>query len=140
MKRFTLVLLAAFALAAVVPAGLGVSGAAWADEPIAGSSQFAVSHGQPFCTTRAQLQALLDAQVSQAPIGLFSFPGCRYVEDNAIVVIGQDYRGGRYMHMVRARTNGGLFALFGTIEGYTFSAGVYPLPVRSEPVHLNPFY
>ena len=130
MKRLTFVLLAL----------LGSAGIANADEQIAGSSQFAVSHGQPFCTTRAQLEALLDAQISQAPIGIFSFPGCRYVEDNSIVVIGQDYRGGRYMHMVRARANAGLFGLFGAIEGYTFSAGLYPLPQRSEPAHLNPFY
>lgn len=130
MKRLTLVVLAL----------LGAVGVAKADQPIAGSSEFAVSHGQPFCTTRAQLEALLDAQISQAPIGIFSFPGCRYVEDNSIVVIGQDFRGGRYMHMVRARTSGGLLALFGSIEGYTYSAGLYPLPQRSEPAHLNPFY
>lgn len=133
MTRLTLVLLAALGAAGV---GVANVGAAKADEPIAGSSQFAVSHGQPFCTTRAELQALLDAQVSQAPIGLFSFPGCRLVSDNSIVVIGQDYRGGRYMHMVRARAN----VFLGTIEGYTFSAGVYPLPLRSMPAYLNPFY
>lgn len=127
MKRLTLLVLA------LLGGGL-LAGAAQADQPLAGASLFAVSHGQPFCQTRAQLEALLDAQIAQAPIGYI--PGCRYVEDNAIVVIGQDYRGGRYMHMVRARAN----VLFGQIEGYTFSAGLFPYPQRSEPVHLNPFY
>ena len=108
-----------------------------ADEPLAGTSLFAVSHGQPFCTSKAELQAFLDAQITQAPIGLFSFPTCRYVEDNALVAVGQDFRGGRYMHMVRARAN--LFP-FGTVDGYTFSAGLYSLPVRSTPAHLNPFF
>ena len=129
MKRLTLSLLAVLGV-------VGAAGVTKADEPIAGSSLFAVSHGQPFCTTRAELQALLDAQVAQAPIGVFSFPGCRLVSDNSIVIIDRDYRGGRYMHMVRARAN----VFLGTVEGYTFSAGVYPLPQRSEPAHLNPFY
>ena len=135
MKRLTLVLLAVLGTF-----GIASVGVAMADEPIAGANLFATSHGQPFCTTRGQLEALLDAQVAQAQIGIFSFPGCRYVEDNSLVIIGQDFRGGRYMHMVRARANGGLFALFGSVEGYTFSAGLSPLPLRSEPAHLNPFY
>jgi hypothetical protein len=127
MKRLTLAVLALL--------GGGVlASAARADQPLAGASLFAVSHGQPFCATRAELQALLDAQIAEAPIGLV--PGCRYVEDNSIVVIGEDYRGGRYMHMVRAHAN----VLFGQIEGYTFSAGLNAYPQRSEPAHLNPFW
>jgi len=129
MKR----LVAALGAAALVAWGAVPSRA---DEPLAGTSLFAVSHGQPFCTSRAELQALLNAQVTQAPIGLFAFPTCRYVEDNALVAIGQDLPGGRYMHMVRARAN--LFP-FGTVDGYTFSAGLYSLPARSTPLNLNPF-
>ena len=130
MKR-----LAAFVFGlAVLTGGLG---AARADEPLAGASQFATSHGQPFCQTRAQLQALLDAQIAQADIGLFSFPGCSLVTDNSLVIIGQDFRGGRYMHMVRARAT--VFPFIGA-EGYTFSVGLSPLPLRSTPAHLNPFY
>ena len=128
MKRLAAVVLLALACA---------PGAAQADEPIAGAGLFATSHGQPLCATRAELQALLDAQVSEAPIGFFSFPGCRYVPDNSLVAIGQDFRGGRYMHMVRARAT--LFPFIG-VEGYTFSAGLSPLPLRSAEPHLNPFY
>ncbi len=112
------------------------AGTAQADEQIAGAHLFAVSHGQPVCATRAQLQALLNAQVAEAPIGLFSFPGCRYVDDNTVVAVSQDFVGGRYMHMVHIRFN--LF-VFPT-DGYTFSAGLYPLPVRATLPHLNPFF
>lgn len=128
MKRF-------HALAAAVLLCLAAAPAR-ADEPLAGATLFSVSHGQPFCRTRAALQAFLDAQISHADIGLFSFPGCFYVEDNSLVAIGQDFRGGRYMHMVRARAQLPL----GSVEGYTFSAGLYSLPNRSTPMHLNPFY
>ena len=86
---------------AVLTGGLG---AARADEPLAGASEFATSHGQPFCQTRAQLQSLLDAQIAQADIGFFSFPGCRLVTDNSLVIIGQDFRGGPlHAHGARPR-------------------------------------
>ena len=130
MKRLAAVVFGLVALA-------GGLGAARADEPLAGASLFATSHGQPFCQTRAQLQALLDAQIAEADIGLFSFPGCHLVTDNSLVIIGQDFRGGRYMHMVRARAN--VFPFF-NVEGYTFSVGLGSLPIRSTPLHLNPFY
>ena len=112
------------------------AGAARADEQIAGTRLFAVSHGQPICRTRAELQALLNAQVAEAPISLFAFPGCHLADDNTVVAAGEDFAGGRYMHMVRVRYN--LF--FAAVDGYTFSVGLYPLPVRSTPAHLNPFF
>ena len=107
-----------------------------AAQPHAAATRLSVTHRPPDSPTRASLQAFLDAQISHADIGLFSFPGCFYVEDNSLVTIGQDYRGGRYMHMVRAQAR----SIFGAVDGYTFSAGLYTLPVRSTPLHLNPFY
>lgn len=95
-----------------------------ADPPLAGvPGIITTSHGQPFCTDKAQLLALLRAQISQANFPLGTFSSCSLVPDNFPVAVTQDLSPrSRMMHVVRARA-----ALpFGAVEGYTFSVGIYP--------------
>lgn len=99
-----------------------------AGEPLAGAALVTSSHGQPFCADRALLQALLRAQIAQAPFGLGAFPGCVYVPDNATVTVIEDLSPrSRSTHVVRAHLDG---LLFGPTEGYTFSAGLYSDVIR----------
>ena len=104
-----------------------------ADEPLAGGQLFTVSHGQPFCVSRGALQALLRAEIAESPDSPLRTGACRYVDDNTVVTVTEDLTpGGRYMHVVKARAK----VLFGTVDGYTYSVGLYPYPVRQPP--FNP--
>lgn len=95
-----------------------------ADEPLAGGTLATASHGQAFCTDRAQLQALLSATIAHYPFGTFS--SCLSVPDNARVEVIEDLSpGSRTMHVVRARA----YLLFGAVDAYTYSVGLYP-PIR----------
>lgn len=105
--------------------GLVVTGGstAVADPPIAGAVLVTASHGQPFCTDRGQLLALLHAQIAEAPYAPGAFPSCASVSDGAPVVVIEDLAPGtREMHVVRARAQ----TFFGPVDGYTWSVGLYP--------------
>ena len=98
-----------------------------ADQPLAGAALTTSSHGQPFCTDRAQLKALVSAQIAEARFPLNSFPSCGIVPDNATVSVIEDLEPrSPYMHVVKARVG----LMFGTTEAYTYSVGLYSDVVR----------
>lgn len=106
-----------------VLAALAAGGPCRADPSLVGVPLVTSSHGQPFCTDKAQLVGLLRAQVSEARFPIGAFNTCSYVPDNALVAVGADLSPRtRYMHVVRARAS----LLLGAVEGYTWSVGLYP--------------
>ena len=97
-----------------------------ADGDLAGARLATSSHGQPFCPTRARLQELLRATVTEQHFPTGTFADCAYVPDTATVTVLEDLTPrSRAMHLVRARVN----LLFGPVEGYTYSVGLYDAKV-----------
>jgi hypothetical protein len=119
LTRLSLAIATLFAVGATAPAR--------ADVPLAGARLVTSSHGQPFCKDRAELQALLRATIAKANFPFGSFPGCGIVPDNATVTVLEDLSPrSRSMHVVRARVD----LLFGPLEAYTYSAGLYSEIIR----------
>ncbi len=106
--------------------GATAAGPARADGDIAGERLATASHGQPFCPTPARLQALLRATVTEQHFSINAFADCANIPDSATVTVLEDLTPrSRAMHLVRARVN----LLFGPVEGYTYSVGLYDASV-----------
>ncbi len=101
-----------------------------ADEPLAGRPLQTLSRAQPFCTDKAQLRAKVLATVSHATYPPGYFASCVTVPDDVRVEVIEDLAPtSRYMHIVKARA----YLLFGPLEAYTYSVGLYE-PLRGYQV------
>ena len=132
MKMMTVALLALLALAASALASPCLAG----DPPLAGGRVIVDDFGQPFCTDIGQLRGLLRASVAHAPHPYAQFTGCTPVPYNSKVEVLEDLSpASRYMHVVRARVAN----IFGPVEGYTYSVGLYPPVLRGLPPPPLPY-
>lgn len=116
--------LAAVGLAAVVAADPCFAG----DEALAGRPLETLSRGQPFCTDRAQLRAKVRAGATHAILPPGFFASCVTVPDDVRVEVIEDLEpASPYMHVVKARA----YLLFGPLDAYTYSVGLYHPPLRA---------
>ena len=106
------------------------------DPPLSGSRVIIDNAGQPFCTDLNQLRGVLRASVAHAPYPYAGFASCMPVPTNVKTEVLEDLAPtNRYMHVVRVR----LANLFGPVEGYTYSVGLYPPILRGLPPPPLPY-
>jgi len=114
MKVARAILASAALLAAAIPCR--------ADPPLAGGFLVTTTGGQPFCTTRLQLQRYVLALIQHDRFPPGAFNGCVLAPFGARVAVLEDLTPrGSLMHVVRARASVPLQR----VEGYTYSVGLY---------------